>query len=196
MEVTYKDHILTVDGVYSPEYCQTVINFFDNMRSAGITASTNGPQRKDGQLPVHMNTVIPEMLNSCPYLMDDFLTIFWDKVYPEYEERNNILKSHVNHSIQCMKIQRTEPSGGFHNWHSETNGDWRALRRMMVYTLYLNDVEEGGETEFLQQSVRVKPKTGRIVLWPAYFTHPHRGNPPLSGTKYIATGWLEYNGAS
>lgn len=196
MEVTYKDHILTVDGVYSPEYCQTVINFFDNMRSAGITGSTNRPQRKDGQLAVHLSTVIPEMLSCCPYLMDDFLAIFWGKVYPEYEERNNILKSHVNHSIQSMKIQRTEPSGGFHNWHSETNGDWGTLRRMMVYTLYLNDVEEGGETEFLQQSVRVKPKTGRIVLWPAYFTHPHRGNPPISGTKYIATGWLEYNGAS
>ena len=58
------------------------------------------------------------------------------------------------------------------------------------YTIYLNDVEEGGETEFLHQSVRVKPKTGRIVFWPAGYPFVHRGNPPLKGEKYIMTGWL------
>jgi len=56
----------------------------------------------------------------------------------------------------------------------------------------LNDVKEGGETEFLYQSVRVSPKKGTLVIWPAAFTHVHRGNPPLSGTKYIMTSWLEY----
>ena len=58
--------------------------------------------------------------------------------------------------------------------------------------MYLNDVEEGGETEFLYQSRRVKPKRGRLAIWPAQFTHMHRGNPPLSGDKYVITGWVEY----
>jgi hypothetical protein len=53
-------------------------------------------------------------------------------------------------------------------------------------------VEEGGETEFLYLSQRVKPKTGRLVIFPSGYVHTHRGNPPLSGEKYIMTGWIEF----
>ena len=64
--------------------------------------------------------------------------------------------------------------------------------RICSFILYLNDLEEGGETEFLYQSKRIKPIKNRLIIWPASYTHVHRGNPPLSGTKYIITGWVEY----
>jgi hypothetical protein len=64
--------------------------------------------------------------------------------------------------------------------------------RIMAFMLYLNDVEVGGETEFLYQKTRIKPQKDRLVIWPAGYTHPHRGNPPLSNEKYIITGWIEY----
>jgi len=57
--------------------------------------------------------------------------------------------------------------------------------------LYLNTVSEGGETEFLYLHRRIKPLQGRLLIFPASFTHTHRGNPPLSGDKYILTSWLE-----
>jgi len=60
---------------------------------------------------------------------------------------------------------------------------------MVVGMLYLNDVAKGGETEFLHQQVSLKPKQGTLVVWPAYFTHTHRGKPPLSGRKYIINKW-------
>jgi len=57
--------------------------------------------------------------------------------------------------------------------------------------LYLNDVPEGeGETEFLHQGMRVQPRKGDLVVWPAFFTHVHRGNPVYTTDKYIATGWM------
>ena len=59
--------------------------------------------------------------------------------------------------------------------------------------VYLNDVEEGGETEFLYQSRRIKPKQGTMVICPASFTHTHRGNPPLKGNKYMINGWIEFD---
>lgn len=62
-------------------------------------------------------------------------------------------------------------------------------QRMVTALAYLNDVEEGGETEFLYQSLRIKPKKGMGVIWPGGYTHLHRGNPPLKGVKYILTGW-------
>ena len=87
-----------------------------------------------------------------------------------------------------VKAQKTMPSGGYHVWHSE-NSSYLMAQRVLVWAIYLNDIEEGGETEFLYQSVRLKPKVGTCVIWPAAFTHLHRGNPPLKQNKYIVTGW-------
>ena len=56
--------------------------------------------------------------------------------------------------------------------------------------IYLNDVEEGGETEFLYQPKRIKAEKGKIVIFPADFMHTHRGNPPISNEKYVLTGWF------
>ena len=64
-------------------------------------------------------------------------------------------------------------------------------KRALAYGIYLNDVKDGGETEFLNFSTRVKPKKGRIVIWPAAFPYVHRGNPPLSGEKYLLTSWMD-----
>ena len=89
-----------------------------------------------------------------------------------------------------LKIQKTLPTEGYHVWHIEHNKGFANEPRAFVFSIYLNDVEDGGETEFLHFSKRVKPKTGRIVIWPAAFPYVHRGNPPLSGEKYILTSWM------
>jgi hypothetical protein len=89
-----------------------------------------------------------------------------------------------------LKIQKTLPTEGYHIWHVEHGKGTENERRAFVFTIYLNDVEEGGETEFLNFSKRVSPKKGKIVIWPAGFPYVHRGNPPLSGEKYILTSWM------
>ena len=89
-----------------------------------------------------------------------------------------------------MKLQKTLPTEGYHVWHIEHSPRFDDLARAFVFSIYLNDVEEGGETEFLHFSKRVQPKKGRIVIWPATFPYLHRGNPPLSGEKYILTSWM------
>ena len=89
-----------------------------------------------------------------------------------------------------LKIQKTLPTEGYHTWHIEHHKGYHNEARAFAFSIYLNNVEEGGETEFLHFSKRVKPKTGRIVIWPAGFPYLHRGNPPLSGEKYILTSWM------
>lgn len=89
-----------------------------------------------------------------------------------------------------VKLQKTQPGQGYHVWHIEHSFGMEMAHRVLAFTIYLNDVEEGGETEFLHQKVRVKPVKGRCVIWPAGFPFVHRGNPPLSGDKYIMTSWL------
>jgi hypothetical protein len=61
----------------------------------------------------------------------------------------------------------------------------------LVYSAYLNTIEEAGETEFLYQKLRVAPKENTVVIWPAAFTHTHRGNVVHGDkSKYIITGWF------
>ena len=86
-------------------------------------------------------------------------------------------------------LQRTKPLEGYHVFHCE-NSNWAYRHRVLAWMIYLNDVEEGGETEWLYQQLKVKPKKNTAVIWPGSFTHLHRGNPPISGTKYILTGWF------
>ena len=92
----------------------------------------------------------------------------------------------------------TAGNGGYPYWHSEVYPQLQhndALHRVLLFMYYLNDVEEGGETEFYYQNRAVKPKAGRMVIAPAYFTHTHRGQIPKSNDKYILTSWLLFNRA-
>lgn len=109
----------------------------------------------------------------------------------DYADQFAIIKQSVyNNTI--IKLQKTKKGGGFSTWHCE-RGDPENSHRCLAWMIYLNDVDEGGETEFFYQHKRVKPKSGSLVIWPADFTHVHRGNPPLKATKYIATGWINYS---
>jgi len=64
--------------------------------------------------------------------------------------------------------------------------------RLMAWMLYLNDVTDGGETYFRLQDKAVKAETGKFLVWPAYWTHPHNGIVSNTQIKYIATGWFVY----
>ena len=88
-----------------------------------------------------------------------------------------------------FKIHKVKKSEGFHKWHYE-RADAENLDRMMVYMTYIEVPKEGGETEFLHQSLRIKPIVGRTLIWPAGYTHMHRGNPPLDGEKMYIDGWF------
>jgi len=88
--------------------------------------------------------------------------------------------------------------GGYPYWHCETypkDASCETLHRVLLWTIYLNDGFEAGETEFLYQQRKVKPRTGSLLLAPTAFTHTHRGNRPLGGDKLIATSWLLFQRA-
>ena len=122
----------------------------------------------------------------------EVMMVNFDLAWKHYIQNTGALDAydHGPFNYTRLKIQKTLPTEGFHVWHIEHAKGNGNEGRAFVFSIYLNDVEEGGETEFLHQSVRVKPKTGRIVIWPAAFPYVHRGNPPLKHEKYILTSWM------
>lgn len=88
--------------------------------------------------------------------------------------------------------------GGYPHWHSEVyprDAHGETLHRVLLYTIYLNDVPEAGATEFYYQQRVIAPRAGSLLIAPAGFTHTHRGNTPVGGDKYIATSWVLFSRA-
>jgi hypothetical protein len=88
--------------------------------------------------------------------------------------------------------------GGYPYWHCELyprDAGAETLHRHLLWTIYLNDGFDAGETEFLFQRRKVRPSTGDLLIAPTAFTHTHRGNRPVGGDKFIATSWILFQRA-
>ena len=93
-------------------------------------------------------------------------------------------------SLEQFRIKRYKPdTDDQFKWHVDV-GDHESAKRMLVLFWYLNDVEEGGETEF--KHMKVTPKCGRLLVFPPTWTYPHAGLPAISNAKYIAGTYIHY----
>lgn len=90
-----------------------------------------------------------------------------------------------------FNIQKYEPKQAYHQFHCE-RGNLNTSDRHLVWMTYLNDVEEGGETEWYYQKLKVKPEKGLTFIWPSDWTFTHKGHSPIKTNKYIITGWYHF----
>jgi len=170
------------------DLCSEFVNYFNAISEQGLTISAKeesgvpGTIRKDevihipGGLPVES---FPKGL--CKPLWKNI-----SECFHIYFNEYSIDRSMTSYTF---KVHRVQLSGGYHEWHHEHSYD--APYRALAWHLNLEVPKMGGETEFLFQSMRVEPRVGQLTIWPAGFTHKHRGNPPLEGQKTYLTGWFE-----
>lgn len=195
--MTKVDFLLQDFGFFTPEECESYIEYFEEMSCSGMILNRidNDNRLPDDVSDDHFFYHAPQVIrmSGAGYLVKNFMDKFWTRVYPEYTKKYSILSKGPRHGIYSLKCQRIKVGDGYHSWHYENAGrNYNYADRLLTFIVYLNDVEEGGETEFLYYPARIKPKQGSLVLFPGHFTHTHRGNQPLSNTKYILTGWMEY----
>ena len=176
-EYLQQDFICAWDNLIPDDFCDWLVHYIDN---SGYLSPRRITYLTDKQVEMH---------NFSPGEAD-FLQGIVNQCATEYMDKYPYLQSN-SYSSSCVLLQKTEPKEGFHAFHCEDSA-WNTQMRTLAWMVYLNDVDDGGETEFLYQQLKIKPVKGRIVIWPGSFTHLHRGNPPMSN-KYIATGW--YAGA-
>lgn len=112
------------------------------------------------------------------------------------------LRSLARHSFRCgeMNLQKyLRGEGGYFAWHTEVSPadpSGEKLHRVLPVLIYLNDVAEGGETEFFYTQTKIRPRQGTLALWPAYFQHTHRGLVPRSSDKYVIASWVLFQRAA
>ena len=186
--------IHTIEGALSAEACTSLINQFEkstDLHGPGHAADESG-----------VPAFLPDVKISTDISIDFNYQYIpgWEAVKDLNLALNNGIEEYKKKyetvdkigSWKCYRwwnIQRYKPGEGYFEWHCEAAG-MDSNSRIMAWMFYLNDVKEGGETEFLNQAIRIKPKKGRVVVFPAGFPYVHRGNSPLSGEKYILTSWM------
>jgi len=190
--VNINNFIGVYDGYITEEECKKAIKIFDDQDKFNKTINRRAFEdssilnKQDQQFFANPNNIDIWHSELRSLIVNFDMAV---KHYIESTGAGHAFDTNEFH-YTVLKIQKTLPTEGYHVWHIEHQKGYHNEARAFVFSVYLNDVEEGGETEFLHFSKRVKPKTGRIVIWPASFPYVHRGNPPLSGEKYILTSWM------
>lgn len=110
-------------------------------------------------------------------------------------KKNNFKELCVNELFfETIMVQKYKSKKGRYVYHNDFSCETDTKRfRVLTYIYYLNDVEEGGETQFWD-NYKIKPEKGKLVLFPASWTFPHSGLMPISHDKYIITGWVYQKG--
>jgi len=191
----FENFIEIYDNVVSPEFCENAIahyNALEQTRKVYTRQESENAQPTDKSGSVAFLTDDPNLQRFD--VTGEILHQFHNAsaiCFQQYAEKFGILKNlklTMNHNVQ---LQKTPRSGGYHVWHCE-HGSTNISNRAIFVQLYLNTIDEGGETEFLYQSKRVNAVQGRLLMCPAGYTHTHRGNPPLTGNKFTVNSWIEY----
>ena len=190
------NHIGVFKNFMPNEMINNYLNYFNKCEQQGAVYSRNEDEMlvSDNAIDTikgSQGSFKPSTNVAMTYTNKPFINMFFNEVYPIYTQKYSYLKKLSRHHILEVKIQKTKVGEGYHLWHSE-NSSMQSRNRILAFMVYLNDVTEGGETEFLYQKCRFKPEKNTLLVWPSQFTHVHRGNPPLSNDKYIITGWVEY----
>jgi len=192
MSVTINNFIYKKKEALDHDFCDELISEFDSTYSfSQRNNKTSAFQQGDGLFPEGKMGRNDFQL-FIPNVMAEKFGAIQDCIFEGLEEYQDAISSvkGILLTSPIAKLQKTPVGGGYSLWHIE-QGAGTAANRSLVWSIYLNDVEDGGETEFLYQHQKIAPEKGSLLIWPAGITHPHRGNPPYSNEKYILTGWFE-----
>ena len=191
-----KDHIVYLKGTLSQEDCKTAIDYFEEHKELQYAGRLNGKLKPRLKSDTEICFTIEKDKPPCPVLNPFFKALNggvdqYIKEYPYIDKLPNVWRLYSD-----IKIQRYNPGEGYFALHCENEGfNLRypdTASRVLAWMIYLNDVKDGGYTEFPSQGKKFQPRRGDLLMWPAYFTHPHRGSVSKTQTKYITTGWYNF----
>ncbi len=190
-----KNFISIYDNALTPEECKFIKDYHDSddyllsIRQEGKTlGDTVQKQWKDSH--------------------DRYMAMYIDGAYQNNGINNIIAKSIKEHIEKYKKenpelnlldkwvirdnynLQKYSPGGGYHVLHCENYNTGKHRTNILAWMYYLNTVREGGGTYFSNFDLTVNAVEGRLVIWPAYWTHFHKGIVSKTYDKYIATGWF------
>jgi len=191
-----ENFIEVYEDVLSKDSCEEIINWFESNEDL----YTNGHILVGYQDSGLENSIVDKTVKDSTDINCVFSSEFppSEIIFPvlaeclfKYVDKFPFMKGISEFQVdRTYNIQRYYPNQGFFQEHCENSCKNDA--RIAAWSLYLNDVEDGGETLYTMYDLKVKAKAGRLCIFPAYWTHSHKGITSPTQTKYIATGWFSF----
>lgn len=191
------DFIKIYDNVLSKSICDNMISIFEEKPELRRKSSFTWDKdyRDFSELEI---TTDNRFVDHCNYVYSKI-----NGAYHEYKTELSLTQFDnigrffpKNYGFEKLRMKKYEANDHDQfGWHVDV-GDYASARRYLVMFLYLNDVDEGGETEFSSNvfgnSFQIKPKCGSMVVFPPMWMFPHIGKKPISGPKYILSSYAHY----
>jgi len=180
-----RDLIHVYENVVDIDICQFLINSFEQFSEyQQVVRQEKKPNFTQFNLTEHRE--LSEQLNSVHNLFIRQTISYRDKYYEFIDKR--VFPD--EHAFEQFRIKRYNPNKDeMFDTHVDVQ-DYASSKRFLSFLWYLNDVQEGGETIF--KDIEIKPKAGALLIFPPLWMYPHRGNKPISNSKYIMSTYLHY----
>lgn len=181
-----QDYCMVFDNVIPKEECDIIIKLFE--RSSDHHERYDNDSRPNfTQLNITKNKDVNGLDSVHNYLLSAS-----QKVIKQYSRHTFLLCWPERYAFEEFRMKRYHNDGNDQFSDHIDAADIDTSKRFLAFFWYLNDVEEGGETEFLNFDLSVKPKAGRLLVFPPLWLYPHRGNAPISNSKYIIGSYLHF----
>ena len=188
-----EDFILEGPSV-PPEVCDNVIEFFSTCqffeKSEGIVFDAETGRQKVDRETKHSIDMTCSGIAKDSRMTEYFLHLgnslndYYDKFI--FARQPSVICTEYN-------IQWYPPGGGFKKWHYESGSSAKLRSRHVAWQTFLTDNPDGG-TEFLYQKRYISAEKGKTIVWPAGWTHTHRGVVDPISEKMVITGWIIFDG--
>ena len=188
---TQQTHFIGCWNLKNNKLCNEITQLFENnknLQKQGVTGQgKNLNIKKTIDITVNPNDLKKPKFEILKQYVNELHKCFLD-----YQNQWPFLKSMLKTVyVPSFNIQKYSRGDYFASLHSErTSLD--TLHRLFAWMTYLNDVDDGGQTNFSHYGIKIKPETGKTLIWPAEWTHAHTGEILKNGTKYIVTGWIHF----
>jgi hypothetical protein len=189
--------IMVVEGVLSPSDCERCIKIADSIPNGWQTSITVGEAQANkldeasSRKRVSDQFTVGSHLLTHPHIVHPMDRAFFIAFNNAVNHYSRLIGDRF--MIDCdegYSILRYGP-GGKYEYHSDNGAASANTLRTLSALLYLNDSYEGGEIDFPRQKVKIKPKAGMLVMFPAVANYRHASLPIVSGTKYTVVTWFK-----
>jgi hypothetical protein len=184
------ENIFYVKELLSRKLCQAIITNYerDPRRKPGCVLRGRGEKELQDDIKVSTDLVITQEGE-------------WTAAFEELNRAVNAALQQIVAQVPALqlwplwwtgyKIQHYRKNEGHFKWHFDAigPGTWE---RQLAMVIYLNSVQDGGETCFHRQDLQVKPIAGDAVIFPTFWTHAHCGQIPRSEDKYIVSSFVSF----
>lgn len=175
------------ENALEPEICDSIINIYEQTSTLGKHERVeNNFKPNFTQFNLTENSKLNDEVTQIHNHVIKKTFEYRDKYY-EFVDKRVFPESHA---FEQFRIKKYNPDGNdMFDTHVDVQ-DYVSARRFLSFFWYLNDVETGGNTVF--KDITISPRKGKLVVFPPLWMFPHRGEPPVSGPKYLLSTYLHY----